>query len=152
MASQTENDSPARRPHSVWLALWILVLYIPFWILINFLPSESVLDNVDWAADPIGIAEVAAVTISLVVAICTLLKRKRWGRWFVAAPVAYIVGTLLWGHFYFVDEDPDYKMGILLAASVGLSPLIIVILLVSFGEGVKNHFSTSVASAAGNES
>jgi hypothetical protein len=48
---------------------------------------------------------------------------------------------LLWGHFFFPDEDPEDKMNILLGASVGLSPFVIVILLVSFGEGVKNYFA-----------
>jgi hypothetical protein len=104
-------------------------------------PSESVLDHVDFADDLIGLAEVAAVYISLTVAIWALAVRKQWGRWFVAAPIAYLVGTLLWGHFFFPDEDPEDKMNILLGASVGLSPFVIVILLVSFGEGVKNYFA-----------
>ena len=141
MSSQPAKSPTDRRPFAVWLALWILVLYIPFWVLINFLPSESVLDNVDMADDVVGIAEFAVVVISLAVAIGALAMRKQWGRWFVAAPTAYFVGTLLWGHFVFVDEGPDYKMGILLAASIGLSPLVIVVLLVSFGEGVKNYFA-----------
>ena len=48
---------------------------------------------------------------------------------------------MLWGHFIYIDEDPEEKVNILLGASVLLSPLVIVILLVSFGEGVKNYFT-----------
>lgn len=147
MASQPEKSLTTLRPLAVWLALVVLVLYIPFWVLINLLPSESVLDNDDMADDVVGIAEFAAVTISLAIAIWALAMRKQWGRWFVAAPIAYLIGTLLWGHV-FVDDDADYKMDILLGASVGLSPLVIVILLVSFGENAKNYFSTSAVPAA----
>jgi len=121
-----------KRPVAVWLALGILVFYIPFSLVIIVLPSESVLDQVDFADDLIGLAEVAAVYISLAVAIWALAMRKQWSRLFVAVPLTYLVGTVLWGHF-FVDEDPEDKMNILLGASVGLSPLVIVILLVSFG-------------------
>jgi hypothetical protein len=130
-----------KRPFAVWLALGILVFYIPFSLLMLFLPSESVLDQIDLSEDLVGLAEVAAVYISLAVAIWALSIGKQWGRWFVAAPVAYIVGTLLWGHFIYIDEDPEDKMNVLLGASVGLSPLVLVVLLVSFGEGVKKYFT-----------
>lgn len=142
MASQPENGSETSRPFAAWLALGILVFYIPFLVIINFLPSESVLDSVDVTEDVVGMFEFAAVIISLVVAIWALAIRKQWGRWFVAASFAYMVGTLLWGHF-FLDEDPEDKLNILLGATLGLAPLVIVILLVSFGAGVKNYFAES---------
>jgi hypothetical protein len=141
MASQPQKSLTTRRPFAVWLALAILIFYIPFSLLMLFLPSESVLDQIDLTEDLIGLAEVAAAYISLVVAVWALAIRKHWGRWFVAIPIAYLIGTLLWGHFVFVDEDPEDKMNILLGASVGLLPLVIVVLLVSFGEGVKKYFA-----------
>jgi uncharacterized membrane protein (DUF485 family) len=102
MASQTENISRARRPFAVWLALGILVFYIPFSFLMIFWPSESVLDRPDFADDLVGLAEIAAVLISLAIAIWAFAVRKQWGRWFVAAPVAYLVGTVVVGtlHLY----------------------------------------------------
>lgn len=85
--------------------------------------------------------EGAVVIVSLAVAFWALATRRQWGRWFVAGTLAYIIGTLLWIGMIDSEIDAENMSSLMLGASVALSPLLLVVLLVSFGESVKPYFS-----------
>ncbi len=148
MASHSEKRLTTPRPFAVWIALGILFLYIPIFLLPVLFPwnSYSVLDEREFSDVVIDTIELALVIISLVVAFWTIAVRKQWGRWFVAAFIAYFTGREIWDHLILPElliEEPYDKTDILLGTTVGLAPLLVVILLVSFGANVKKYFSTS---------
>ena len=131
------------RPTAVWIALAILMVYIPLiFIVIVASQSESVLDGSDFTDLIIGIAEVAIVVISLMFAIWALATRRQWGRWFIALPLAYLIGTLAYT-LSFSAMDPVDREDTMIGAVVGLTPLVLVIFLVSVGSKVKNYFGSA---------
>jgi hypothetical protein len=141
----------SQRPLAVWIALGILIVYVPLLFLgVVFLPDESVLDERDFADLIIDTAEVGAVSLSLIIAFWALATRRQWGRWFVAAALPYIIGVSLWGQLFSPDVDVNEEIEVLLlGAIVLLSPLVIIILLVSVGSRVKSYFSMSEQSSQG---
>jgi hypothetical protein len=151
MENQSEQKLTTRRPIAVWIALGILLLYVPIFLLGIFSSSDrkSVSGEREFSDVVVYAILWASVIISLVIAFWAIAVRKQWGRWFVAAHIAYITGFLIWGHLTvpeLVAEDSYDRTKILLGAIIWFSPLLIVILLVSFGANVKQYFSSSVAS------
>lgn len=132
-----------KRPASVWIALVVLALYIFLFLfgLIVGPPDPSVLDTPPTDELIIGIAENVAMTISLAIALWALATRRQWGRWFVAGMIAYVFGVTAYEHFFLPELDASGQNDLLLHLSIGLTPLLLVVLLVSFGEGVKKYFS-----------
>ncbi|MBK9155721.1 MAG: hypothetical protein IPM25_16190 [Chloracidobacterium sp.] len=134
--------NPTRsRPTAVWIGLAILMAYIPL-LIISMLasPSESVLDETDLADQIIEIIEFSFVVLSLTVAFWALATRRQWGRWLIALPLAYMLGTLAYG-LLFLEFNPVDKEDLLIGAALGSSPLVLVIFLVSVGSKVKTYFS-----------
>lgn len=141
--------SGSKRPIAIWIALGILPIYILLLALGLFFPTDrSVLDTPDVADVVADFVEVGAVIITLFIAFLALAMRKKWGRWFVLAPLVFIIGVLIWGEFFSgqVVESSEERIYLLLGACVGLAPLLIVFLLVSFGSAVKNYFAASAKS------
>lgn len=132
-----------KRPASVWTALVILALYISLFILglIVGPPDPSVLDTPPTDEIIIGIAETVAMTISLAIALWALATRRQWGRWFVAGMIAYVFGASAYDHFFLPELDASGQDDYLLHMSIGFTPLLLVVILVSFGEGVRKYFS-----------
>jgi hypothetical protein len=143
MASHARERHKTQRPIAVLIALAITLLYMPFLLLLFLGPNESVLDEGEVVDSVIDAVEMAVIIVSLAIAFGAIATRRQWGRWFVAAPIAYLVGALMWVNIFFVDVSPDDKMSLLIGACFFLSPLIIVVLLVSFGGSVKEYFATS---------
>lgn len=143
-------NTTTSRPTAVWIGLAILIGYIPLsFIGIVISRSESVLDETDLADVIIDIAEMSFAGLSLIVAFWALATRRLWGRWLIALPLAYIIGILAYG-LLFLELDSVDKENVLIGALMGLSPLVLVILLVSVGSNVKTYFSRS--GPPGNES
>jgi len=139
--------SAPNRPVAVWIALGILLTYIPLLVVVLILSSsKSVLDARDVGDLVVDIAEAATVILLLMIAFWALAIRRQWGRWFVLSTLTYIVGLLIWGRLFSSEllvESPEDKSDLLVGACVGLSPLLLVVLLVSFGSNVKNYFAAT---------
>jgi hypothetical protein len=136
-----------KRPIAVWIALGILLLYIPL-LLFGLIgpPDESVLNTRETEDLISDIALGAGILVSLLIAFWALTYRKQWGRWFILGPIAFFSGETLYEELFvpeIVSENIEDKMVFLVALCAGLIPLVIVFLLVSFGSRVKNYFALS---------
>lgn len=144
MTSQEREKAKTHRPASVWIALVILILYIPLLTFGFFVPFErSVLDEMDLVDEMIGHAQSAAVIASLVVAFFATFKRKRWGRWFLLAPLFYIVGSLGFQEIFYPEPtlyDAEDRDALWLGFTVGLAPMLLTFVLVSVGDSVREYF------------
>lgn len=139
-------NTTTSRPIAVWVGLAILSAYIPFlFVIYLLLPRESVLDQPELTELAIAWVELFFWVLSLSISIWAIATRRSWGRLFVAIPPLYIIGNLAYSQLFF-EWDPVEKADTLLGAIVGLSPLFLVILLVSFGSDVRNYVADSYLS------
>jgi hypothetical protein len=104
-------------------------------------PDPSVLDEPEFGDWLIDVVEAIITTGSLVVGFWALAARRQWGRWFVAAPLIYIIGTLGYALIVFPDPDPFADQETIVLWTITLSPLLFVIILTSFGESVRDYFA-----------
>lgn len=142
MTSQSKKQVIATRPLAVWFALAIIILYFLLFIIVMFIgpPDQSILDQPEFIDQVIGVVETLAIEISLGLAIWALATRRLWGRWFIIAPVGYILGTIGYGLLVYPDPDPVIQQERIFIAVLGFSPLAFATLLVSFGERNKEYF------------
>ena len=144
MASHAGQRPTTQRPIAVWIALVILVIYIPLLFIGLVLPSESVLDEREVTDVIFDSVESAPVLLSLTVALWATFTRRRWARWLVAAALVYILGVLIFGEIFYPESPeqfPEGRIDLLIGATIGLSPLVLVGLLLSFGAEVRSYFS-----------
>lgn len=134
----SENIS---RPTAVRIGLAILIAYIPLFLLgIVVSRGESVLDETEFSDLIIGIVETSFVVLSLIIAFWALATRRLWGRWLIALPLVYMIATLAYNLLLF-ESNAVEKEDVLIGSFIGLSPLVLVILLVSVGSNVRTYFS-----------
>jgi hypothetical protein len=131
------------RPTSIWIALCVLALYIALLVVVMVVgpPDPSVLDEPEFGDWLINVVEAIITIASLVVGFVALAARRQWGRWFVTATLVYFVGTLAYGLIVFPDPDPVADQDALIGWTLGLSPLLFVLILTSFGESVREYFA-----------
>lgn len=147
MTNESVERLTTRRPVTIWVALGVLAIYIALLILGSYFPFErSVLDQMEPADEIRFQLENLVILASFVAAFVAIWKRKRWGRWFLIAPIVYLVGSIGFEELFYVDPnagDPEYSEEALIVLAILLAFPLISFLLVSVGDSAKAYFSLS---------